>query len=713
MRHVAACVLLCTAITADLHAVSIRIAADGACRDAVVRAVASCEGRICPEAVSGAPGEVDLAPDFAWNVSATATGCWSETVSLPAGSSRPPAVTIGVWPAAKLSGRIAVPRGEPSPSSAELQIETLPRASTALARTTVACDVLRDRFTCLVPRLPLDVRLSFPGFAPHYAWGVSSPQELGVMALERGASLAGVVAFDARESPAPESVEIEVVPEVLGDVERHAEQRLARRATVIRPNARGFFQVRALEPGSYRIVARRPEWSTARLHDIRVEEERETVLEPIVIFPLAATEVHIEPPRDPRNRPWTVQLRGREGLTRSSAEVASVEADESGVARLPEVESATYLLNVLSGDGVRFAHQVVQIRPFMAPIAIRTTAVELRGRVTMAGEPVPSRLDFQNSDIGGPVGTRTDQHAVFRAILAGEGTWRARVTPEDHGETMVDVAVRRADGKRFAWADIRLPAGRVQGRMVDRNGRPATGFIRLVREKRVAASAAVTEDGAFSFVGLEPGEVEIVADGRAKGRATVPHRVIEGDTAEVTVRIEQAPEIRGWVVTTAGRPVAAAMIQYCTGFGCRDVNSGPSGEFIIPLFGKGEMDLIVIAPGHPIRFLSVPAGDAEDVPVEIVVGGAYGLLDIRMARMPPMVFLRRRGFSRFFVAPLPGVVHRPRGNPERDPDSVGPIYEVEPGEYTVCPSYALTEQCITRVVQPGGRADIDTRAWRR
>src|SRR5262249_39087228 len=97
-------------------------------------------------------------------------------------------------------------------------------------------------------------------------------------------------------------------------------------------NARGFFHVDGIAPGSYTAVARQPGYAPARQVPLTVYAGTGLELRrPLVRAPPASLEVTLDPPHDPWDQPWRIELASTLELTQQIEPVASATVGDDGV----------------------------------------------------------------------------------------------------------------------------------------------------------------------------------------------------------------------------------------------------------------------------------------------------------------------------------------------------------------------------------------------
>lgn len=154
----------------------------------------------------------------------------------------------------------------------------------------------------------------------------------------------------------------------------------------------------------------------------------------------------------------------------------------------------------------------------------------------------------------GPLESRADTKGVYRvrgvacglqrvAVRApGFAVWRGEVEVFEHGAAVLDV-----------WLS---PGVDVRGRILEANGRPARADVGAGSAFGLLGSRTTTAaDGTFELADLEPGEIELWAEGE-RGRASTKLRGAAGDELHWEAVLETGGAIRGRLVDESGAGLA-------------------------------------------------------------------------------------------------------------------------------------------------------------
>lgn len=362
---------------------------------------------------------------------------------------------------------------------------------------------------------------------------------------------------------------------------------------------------------------------TLTLRERRIEET--TSVEPWR-FPKATgeREVHVrEPDGLPAGEAGVSVVVGLGDLAMPLAETAS-----GGRVTLIGEPGEDVVWQLLTSDGRHLRHRAY---PSAAPV-IRLDTLELPPRRPLEGQvvesgtrrPLADVLVWPGNDPGRAV--KTDREGRFAFPSYGrEAPW---IQAEAAGFLP---QLQRVQGDGAAWVPPLLsltPASRLQGQVVDGEGRPLPG----VRLAVTASSAnelppAFRPDGAlqravsdaagrFQLAGLHPQATHIVRAER-EGYATAVAQVGQIAREETPLKLQLTPARAafGRVVDADERPVPEARIVVADAAGTRalePVLSDGEGRFRVPELPSRRLDLEVSKTGYPpvqVRAIEVPRGD--------------------------------------------------------------------------------------------------------
>lgn len=709
---IAVLLLGCPALAGEPGRVAIQRVTAQRCGAATVTATPLCSQGDCGRSVvANSEVMVDLSAAEEWSIDVAAAGCWAPSVRVRRDNAGP--IVIPLWPAAVLSGRLALPKGVEAPQSVAVQIQSPPDERPAVPATSVQCPVAEGVFRCAVPAARLDVRVSAEGFVPRYFWGVERAS-LDVVPLARGGSLAGIVRFAGKGPPLSEvSLELKpALPSMMGGGSTTEEKRLASLSMTAHANARGFFQFAALEPGQYTLTARRDGWSTLRKSEIRVADGQETSLDTVTIEPLSRVEVLIQPPLDPYGKPWKASVQEMTPLSTLTVPIAEGNATLSGVWVAEGVDARVHRLDIRDHLGNPFAYSIVDVTRGMPPVMMTIHGIAVHGTIAVGDEPLRIRLEFMNGK-GTSIAMQSDADGQFAGALPDGGAWQVMIVDARRGIWLKrNVTIDREDA--VAEVDLKLPNTRLAGKVVSADGDPVAATLKVYDEKgNYIAGTKSGPNGEFQFVGLEASSVRLLADStdRRASSGLVPLTVVSDSTDEVTVVLRSQVTFKGRLVTPSGLPVAGAIVRWLRpgmhGVSQEEV-SNPNGVFTIRVpQGAPSLDLIVLPPAMPAKVLSVPLGAELNPSTDIVVGGPAGVLEVELNRQEPLPWLRHGG-SVFGISLLQYPFNWE--STPRDWRPWGMAIELEAGEYTICGDREMSARCVRKLISPGTIERVDARA---
>ncbi|HEX8702303.1 MAG TPA: carboxypeptidase regulatory-like domain-containing protein [Myxococcaceae bacterium] len=303
--------------------------------------------------------------------------------------------------------------------------------------------------------------------------------------------------------------------------------------------------------------------------------------------------------------------------------------DEQGRARLPS-RPGRYLLAVRAQGSAPLMREVVR------PVGQEHTVVRLtlepgqvlvgRTVVQSTQEPLPlvelvltahgRKLDpWQDAEAPAEerVYAASDERGSFRVEGLASGEYQLEARAPGHSR-----AVRRsvrvpAPGPLTVAL---LPAGTVEGFVVDAQGRPAAGAE--VQFGGVVPQSVTTGQGGGFSVEVEAGEYWVSARrGSEAGSLERPLSVSAGKTVrDVRLRLGQAADMEGRVVAQATQAAVAGARVDVSPYG-RSGDSGRTvtdeeGRFSVGALAPGSYDVVVSAPGFSTltrRGLTVGAGE--------------------------------------------------------------------------------------------------------
>lgn len=601
------------------------------------------------------------------------------------------ALLLAVAGTVDTSGRMRVPAG----AASESVTLTLRAASGNADDIAITCPVAQNgSFHCTTPEGRFDVRITMPGFMPIYRWDVEIKPpaiNLGQIVPQRGSSVAGWIVLSGNRDPIAGAT-VELLDPGDPPAVRQTTQ----------TNARGFFQFLQLDPGKYGIRAKAKGTSTVYLSNVVVRESAETLLDkPITLSPPAKLAVNVTPHMKAPKKPWHIDLARRIPLTTYSKMVSQTTADAAGNADFDGLQAGSYIVTVRDAVGAVFAKQTIDIDDQPPPLFIHIAAIPIRGRLSAGTTGIKASIDFSTTR-GESLTVQSDERGDFAGLLPVEGNWRVEVTLPSRQELNRVVDVRRRDTEEFARVDLDLPPGHIEGRVVDENGDGVKTGVRLTRNRVDETGTLSDDDGHFSLVGLETGQVVLDAGSTEMDSGAVPV-TLSDDTPPITITLHKTRKLKGWITTPSGYPVAGATIWFWWEAGLRgQTMSSPSGLFEFSYSRTAtSIDLLIVAPDVPVKMLRL-APPSSDEKIHFTTSATPGRLIIRLPpNTPPLPTVSSGGVTASLMliikpSTIGGV--RPPGFTRE-----GMMVDVDPGQYTVC----MKEHCSTVDVAPGAQIMVD------
>jgi len=656
---------------------------------------------------AAAPGQVslELPPGTVWKLQIERPGFWAGEVLLSP-QLEPPRVPVTLYRTGRIEGALALPADVAPPGELSARFEAAPggeEGAPAVAGTTL-CPVIESTFSCPLPAGSMDLRLHLPGFVPVYFWAVPVSLErarsLGRITLVVGASVAGRVEL-ATGLPAADGLVTLTREGIAASGNAEVARRLGAMSLETRSDEHGFFQLTGVAPGRYEITATRPGLAPARIAGVEVVAGLASeLLDPLVLRPPARLAVLLSPPLDPIGNPWQVDL---VELTRDARlRVGSWRGPASADGRWEQADLAPgpHRLRITDGEGGAWFNEEIEIRSGAEDLAVEIPVVAIVGSLFRGEEPLPGILWF-----GGLHGPRRIRMAVdldghFAGYLPSEGLWELEIVPAGEEESSLSpppVEIERREGEPFAEVEIRIPDTRLEGEVVDEDGRRVPGAIVSAyagSDRRRPAREEADGEGRFLFRGLPAGSYLLVAEagrdererGEERSSEWVPVTIGEDPPApEIRLVLRGTRTVQGVVIAAAG-PVPGARVVVLPAMGASSggravqASTGPQGEFTLELpAGSGEASLLVHAPGYAARLLALPDSSA---PLVLALDGEGGSLIL--SGLDPQTAVLSHGGTTVFL-PL---LRRLLGE---SPPSTAPgsgewvLRGLEIGEYSLCP----------------------------
>lgn len=458
---------------------------------------------------------------------------------------------------------------------------------------------------------------------------------------------------------------------------------------------RGFFQITAVPPSDYLVVAITKDLSSDRI-PIRIGDDAiETKLDaPVIMSQPVPLDVYIQPPEHPAGKPWRVTLlTGAQKSERPMAWKSPV--SEQGHWRAEALRVGHYVLRVGGSLGGSWYTTDFEIAPGdSSPVRldVDVPVLAIRGLVHVGDQPLEAKLLFRQPEGESQAAFESNEDGEFSGFIRqrpdDSAEWQVRVEsdkPRMH-RTLERVDVRpSADGE--AWVDLSLPDTEIRGRLVQPDGslpwpRPAIVTAQSLGESGSLAQAAVSSEdaGEFRISGLEPGAYWLAAEsGESESNRT--NVTVEEDTTPpwVTLVMNDSQALRGQVVSGAGRPVPGAQVVVRplerAGSFFRPKRTDANGEFAIQLpLDTRVLNVSVAAPGFAFWMGRVHV--LQDERITIRVDRSGGTLRLALEESPTAVFVAANGAYVSLAYLLQAAGHLS--------GSELVLPEMSPGRYTVC-----------------------------
>jgi hypothetical protein len=579
------------------------------------------------------------------------------------------------------------------------------------------------------------LRLRIAGFIPEYFWSYkASPSTRNVLPqlrLQTGASIAGFVRTDTDEPATDATVDVlslsgQSIVSATGD-KAIATKRRRQSPLQAKTSPRGFFQIRDVPPGEFRLAARRG--TVLGMGGAHVEAEKETRLRDFLVLESPFDmDVSIEPAVPPDGPNWTLKVVRRNPFPDLLHQHL---APISGVLSVGPLTRGEYSLEVWSGDHRWFIKAVAVDGP-PAPVVIRLPVVHVRGRLTLGSKPLAGTVVFGGSGSALAIPMEADSAGRFSGSLPRGGEWPVAVeaTTPAVRRNLARVSIEAEEGVE-AEVRIDLPDTVLRGRVVDDLGVGVRAFVTVTPETAQdhPFQVAAESNSDFEVRGLEEGRIGVQAVGEGRRRSALMQiELAAGRDRDVTLVVLGDLPVRGRLLSTTGVPLAGATIlAYPSGgfAGSRYYTTDAGGEFALSLpSGTRDMKLIYWADGYPLDFTQATVSTEPLMLTLAPVGGLVSLgfgREIDVTRSDDPVVVVSHGGAQFPVSALfmmtlrRGVLREIPPSPKLEHVDL-PVMAA--GEYAVCvqsrPDFFAGRPpgpaCSSGTLEPGGKLALDVPA---
>ncbi len=276
----------------------------------------------------------------------------------------------------------------------------------------------------------------------------------------------------------------------------------------------------------------------------------------IVMSPPLVLRILVDPPVSPSGHPWQIELRADAGR-----DVVETEADAAGITESGGLAAGSWRLTIGSENVHRAYETELELRADRE-LLVEIPLVEVRGRVTMGGEPVTGGIVLSPGTGGGWGATLDEEGAfhtwmrkpefafLFATILGDDLPSVAKLTVEDF--EVEDGAIE---------LDLQLLNLEITGLVRNHLGAPVAGATVTALKGTVNRHRKRTgRDGSFAIHTFHAGEYRVRATHETQGTSREEVLVL-GETfptASVELVLRESRELSGRVIGPSGEAVGGA-----------------------------------------------------------------------------------------------------------------------------------------------------------
>jgi hypothetical protein len=642
-----------------------------------------------------------------WNLRLDAKGFWALPlhITFPK-ENAPSAYALSVWRTGTLHGKLKLPEGEQSRAVA-LKVAVVsrpePRIQPEIPRgTSFDCAVETSAdWKCVVPATSLDVALRLDGYAPFHKWDVKTPPggavDLGVVKLQKGATLVAWLDGDFAKR-----VSVPVHAALRHDVLPAASATAMRLALPIAEGdfmKKGVVQLGPVSPGRYVFEAEAKGYAPVRLA-VELYDGRETTpRKSVELLPALDIQLHLNPPLDPGNVAWRVEVWRDTTSGSGSSETASGFASREGVFSATGLAEGVAHVYVKDSKSNVLARRDVTITSGVSDYTIDIDVNRISGKVTLGDTPLRSaQLLFGGSGGAEKVRVVADAEGRFVTSLPRRGKWIVDVVgPLDDVAATTEVTVATGE------VNIALPSTEISGWVSDANGQRLPGArVTMLSDGR--PMMRVTDgEGAFRFRGAHSGSVRLRAsDPRTHDYSKYLTLIVPEDGAlrSVQLNLESVKPLKG-IVRSDGQTVVGALVHgYAFLAGTTQQEQAMTdieGRFTFDVPSSASQAVVVVgSPGRTMQAFAVST-DQDSVSLDLSPHG--GRLEVQWK--PGDLPLR---FAYNDVeTPSSDLFTWARAQGARIVDGAGEIPNVAPGKYEFCSA----SHCARGFLAVGGSLTLD------
>jgi hypothetical protein len=600
------------------------------------------------------PGEVSLtlAANTVWRFEVMSNTFWAAPVTsyvTAAGAT----VTLRLWRAGELSGRLVPSNHEPLPEQIRVRFRAAAKQEklhrpfpvdepNADPQGEQECQVKVGTFHCRVPATSLDLRLRCRGYVSFYRWNqlvrTDGPLDLGQLRLVPGASVVGQV-MTPEGPPDVAKCRVRLMPFMPGLAASIQEaKRWASRTLETTIDRDGFFSFEGLGPGVFSVEATQPGFAPASSGRFTVYERMESDLRrPIVLERPIALHLTISPAVSASGKEWGVVVGRREPGLNVTDTVFEGHADENGECVIHDLAPGDITIDVYQAPGSRLVHQDYQLAPGNNELLLKVALVRVVGRVFVGKEPLSAEIWFGRRTGAIKVRMQSDSNGDFVGPLPRDGTWPVQVTSQEQSIDHVfkSVEVKADRDTHEASVELHVPSASLEGVVVDEDDNGvAAAHVDLEDVSGGTLANATTKDGGrFSFRGVSSGPyfvaaADIDATGTRESSRLSVVVPAEGNPPSVRLVLRRKRVLEG-VVRGDGEPIPGARVTFYGDWRSAAPSFGEVamtdslGAFKIAV-GRDcrEFLVYVMAPGFSFRAFDLSA--ELQGPVTLNVSGVGG-----------------------------------------------------------------------------------------